>query len=192
MQDKIPNVFITTSRSPTINLIKFTKELKHLFSKSQILNRGLKFLPALIDICLIFNGTDILLLHENRGAPNGIVISHLPKGPTAFFSIKNVIFSVRKKRISFSSKAPNIIFDNLNSPVGKKLSLILRSLFSCPNQNSKRVITFSGNGNQILFRHHLFEKSFEKSFKLKLHELGPSFDMFPYKITLSHLAENNT
>jgi U3 small nucleolar ribonucleoprotein protein IMP4 len=35
--------------------------------------------------------TDLIVLHENRGEPDGFVVSHLPYGPTAYFTIFNSV-----------------------------------------------------------------------------------------------------
>ena len=35
--------------------------------------------------------TDIMVLHEHRGEPDGLVVCHLPFGPTAFFGLHNAV-----------------------------------------------------------------------------------------------------
>ena len=34
--------------------------------------------------------TDVVLVHEHRGVPDGLIVCHLPFGPTAYFGLLNV------------------------------------------------------------------------------------------------------
>jgi len=42
-------------------------------------------------ICQENNFTDLIILHEHQGIPDGMIVSHLPYGPTAYFGLSNVI-----------------------------------------------------------------------------------------------------
>ena len=44
-----------------------------------------------VDACRKNDVTDLVLVHEHRGEPDGLVISHMPHGPTAFFGLMNVV-----------------------------------------------------------------------------------------------------
>ncbi|AFP65401.1 U3 snoRNP protein, IMP4 (nucleomorph) [Chroomonas mesostigmatica CCMP1168] len=191
MKDIFPLIFVTTSRFPSLNLLKFTKEIRYIFPNSKFLNRGSFFIKRLITTCLYNQGTDLIMIHEHRGNPDAFVISHLPKGPSAFFCIKKFLFSFDIKKKGFFHQSPNLIVDNLESPLGKRLSNILCSLFCPPQRNSKRIITFSGKENHILVRHHLFQKNQINNKNINLIEIGPSLDLYPYKITLGVLGENS-
>lgn len=35
--------------------------------------------------------TDVVMIHEHRGEPDGLVVCHLPYGPTAYFGIFNTV-----------------------------------------------------------------------------------------------------
>ena len=96
MNHQDPRIFLTTSRLPSPILIRFVKDLQKVFTKSFKISRGRKFLTNLIEICISKGGTDIILVHENRGSPDSLVISHLPKGPSAYFTIKRVVFLFKK------------------------------------------------------------------------------------------------
>mmetsp|Transcript_11537 Transcript_11537/g.28777 ORF Transcript_11537/g.28777 Transcript_11537/m.28777 type:complete len:212 (+) Transcript_11537:3005-3640(+) len=191
MEIRNPKIFITTSRLPSSILMKFTGDFEKIFTNSFKLCRGKKFLTNLIEICITKGGTDIILIHEYRGIPDALVISHLPKGPSAYFTIKKVVFSPKKWKKKTNNFPPHILIDNLTSQVGKRLCGIFSSLFPFPNYKSKRIISFIGKDNQILFRHFLYQKKKIKEKTSLLHELGPSFDMFPYKISLGNFGEKN-
>lgn len=69
-----PKVVVTTSRDPSSRLKAFTKEVKLLFPNSQRLNRGNHVLGELVKICNANEVTDIVIVHEHRGEPDGLVL----------------------------------------------------------------------------------------------------------------------
>lgn len=82
---------ITTSRKPSPRLTQFAKEIKLLFPGAQRMNRGNHVLKELIEASRRHGITDVVIVHETRGQPDGLVVSHLPYGPTAYFSLANVV-----------------------------------------------------------------------------------------------------
>jgi len=40
--------------------------------------------------------TDVVMIHEHRGEPDGLVVCHLPYGPSAYFGIFNTVLSFHK------------------------------------------------------------------------------------------------
>lgn len=48
-------------------------------------------MEELVELALRKGVTDIVLLHEHRGQPDGLIISHLPVGPTLYFGLQNVV-----------------------------------------------------------------------------------------------------
>lgn len=62
-----------------------------LIPNSQRINRGGTVMEELVELSLRKGVTDIVLLHEHRGQPDGIIISHLPVGPTLYFGLQNVV-----------------------------------------------------------------------------------------------------
>jgi len=186
-----PKIFITTSRYPSAGIIKFVLELKKTFPNSKKLPRGRKFLKSLVEYCINEGGTDLILIHEYRGEPDAIILSHLPEGPSVYFTIKRILFLTKKTKINFTSLSPHIVIDNLNSEIGKRFVKILCSLFSSPKPNSNRIVSLSGEKNYIVFRHFLFQKREISEKSSILHELGPSFEMLPFKIVLGNLGDKN-
>lgn len=186
-----PKIFLTTSRYPSLGILKFVSELKKIFPNSKKLSRGGRFLNSLVELCIFEGGTDLVLIHEYRGDPDAIILSHLPNGPSVFFNIKRILFFSKNTKINITSLAPHIVIDNLSSEIGKRFVKILCSLFSPPNSKSNRVISLSGDKNYIIFRHFLFQKKKINENSSILHELGPSFEMFPFKITLGNLGQKN-
>ena len=93
------------------------------------------------------------MLHETRGQPDAIQISHLPYGPTAYFTLYNVVLRHDIENCgTMPEQYPHLIFNNLNSPLGKRVHDILKYLFPVPKEDSKRVVTFSNQEDYISFR----------------------------------------
>jgi hypothetical protein len=45
----------------------------------------------LVESCRSHDYTDLVMVHEHRGEPDGLVVCHLPYGPTAYFGIFNTV-----------------------------------------------------------------------------------------------------
>ena len=86
-----PQLLLTTSRDPSNRLLQFTKELNILLPNTTRVNRGSTVLSELIELGLRKGVTDVVVLYEHRGQPDGLIISHLPVGPTLYFGLQNVV-----------------------------------------------------------------------------------------------------
>lgn len=124
------------------------------------------------------------MLHETRGEPDGLIVSHLPYGPTAYFGISNVVLrhDLKDKAAPISEAYPHLILDGFNSQLGDRISDILKYLFPLPKVETKRLITLNNDNDYISFRHHVYNKEDHKTVKLK--ELGPRFELKPYQVVL--------
>ncbi|KJH52136.1 brix domain protein [Dictyocaulus viviparus] len=182
---KDPKIVITTSRDPSSKLKVFVKEMKLVFPNAQRLNRGHYDVKQLVQACRANDVTDFIMLTETRGNPDGMVVCHLPFGPTAYFTLSNVVMRHDiPEREPMSEQYPHLIFHNLGSKLGQRFTSILKYLFPVPKENSKRVITFANNDDFISFRHHTF--SAVKG-EIELKEVGPRFELRPYAIKLGTL-----
>jgi U3 small nucleolar ribonucleoprotein protein IMP4 len=56
--------------------------------------------------------SDIVIVHEHRGEPDGLIISHMPHGPTAYFGMKDVVLrhDLATKPGNMSEAAPHLVF----------------------------------------------------------------------------------
>ncbi|XP_011194283.1 U3 small nucleolar ribonucleoprotein protein IMP4 [Zeugodacus cucurbitae] len=182
-----PKIMITTSHNPSARLKMFVKELRLIFPNAQRMNRGKNDLKQLVKLCCSNDVTDIVIVHEHRGIPDNIVISHLPNGPTAFFNISGVVMRHDVPFIGkMSEQNPHLIFHNFKTEIGERATKILKHLFPTPKADSKRVITFANHDDYISFRHHIY--SYENK-ELELKELGPRFQLKLYQIKLGILDE---
>eukprot|EP00297_Palpitomonas_bilix_P010237 CAMPEP_0113896798 /NCGR_PEP_ID=MMETSP0780_2-20120614/18262_1 /TAXON_ID=652834 /ORGANISM="Palpitomonas bilix" /LENGTH=286 /DNA_ID=CAMNT_0000888067 /DNA_START=131 /DNA_END=992 /DNA_ORIENTATION=+ /assembly_acc=CAM_ASM_000599 len=180
--ERDPKVLVTTSRDPTSRLGQFAKEVRLLFPNAQKINRGNTMLKEVVDAGRRHGFTDIVMVHETRGEPDSMVISHLPFGPTAYFAISNCVLRHDiKDREMGTGGFPHLIFDNFTSKLGERVSNILKHLFPVPKEESKRVLTFANRDDWISFRHHTYKKS---EGEVELSEVGPRFELRLYQVKL--------
>ncbi|KAL0606682.1 U3 small nucleolar ribonucleoprotein IMP4 [Plecturocebus cupreus] len=108
----------------------FAKERKRVFPGAQRMHRGRHEVGARLRACKASSVIDLLVVHGHRGTPVGLVISRLPFGPPAHFTLWNV-----------------------------RVSDILRYPFPVPKDDSHRVITFTNRDGYMSFRHHVYKKT---------------------------------
>lgn len=178
-----PKVVITTSRDPSVKLLQFLKEIKLMFPNSLKLNRGNYIISDLVSTCNRVQVSDMILLHEHRGVPSSLTVSHFPHGPTAIFTLHNVKLRHDLPNLgNVSESYPHLIFENFQSDLGKRVVKILQHLFPPGvKKDSSRVITFVNNDDYISVRHHVYVKTKDS---VELSEIGPRFEMRLYEIRL--------
>ncbi|MBN3287504.1 IMP4 protein, partial [Polyodon spathula] len=186
-----PKIMVTTSRDPSSRLKMFAKEVKLIFPNSQRMNRGNHEVKSLVVACKANDVTDLVVVHEHRGNPDGMIVCHLPFGPTAYFTLCNVVMRHDVPEIGTMSEAyPHLILNNFTSRLGRRVSSILKYLFPVPKEDSRRVITFANQEDYISFRHHTYKKTDHKN--VELTEVGPRFEMKLYMIKLGTLENEST
>ncbi|KAH0981782.1 hypothetical protein GBA52_008959 [Prunus armeniaca] len=186
-------ILLTTSRDPSASLLQFAKELKLVFPNAQQMNRGGQVISEIIETCRAHDFTDVVLFHEHRGVPDGLIISHLPFGPTAYFQLLNVVtrHDIKDKKTvgTMPQVYPHLILNNFRTKLGERTANILKHLFPVSKPDTKRIITFANQSDYISFRHHTYEKhGGPKSVELK--EIGPQFELRLYKIKLGTVDQN--
>ncbi|KDE08964.1 U3 small nucleolar ribonucleoprotein IMP4 [Microbotryum lychnidis-dioicae p1A1 Lamole] len=178
-----PRVLITTSRDPSSKLAQFAKEMRLCFPNSTRINRGNYVMKELADACRTNGITDLIVLHEHRGVPDALMLSHFPHGPTVLFTLSGVVLRHSLQGVqgtTISEQYPHLIFEGFGSKLGKRVQDALKFCFPVPKEDSKRTMTFVNEGDFISFRHHVFVKTSHK--EVQLAEVGPRFEMRPYEI----------
>ena len=133
--------------------------------------------------------TDLVILHEHRGQPDGLVICHLPYGPTAYFSLSNVVMRHDIPNVGpVQELYPHLIFQNFTTKLGKRLECILKYLFPVPKADSRRVMSFINSEDYISFRHHTFSGP---NNKIELSEVGPRFELKLFEIRQGTMDQNH-
>lgn len=184
-----PKILVSTSRDASSRLQQFVKELCLVIPNSQRMNRGGTVISELVETARSSNFSDIVLVHEHRGKPDGLVVSHLPFGPTAYFAMSGAVLrhDLSEKSPNMSQAFPHLIFDNFDSKLGARVKTILKFLFPVPAPDSKRVITFSNRSDTITFRNHMYRMDGPD---VQLGEVGPRFQLRLYQIKLGTVDQN--
>lgn len=179
-----PRILLTTSRDPSSRLTSFLKELRLVFPNSQRINRGNAVIKELVETARANDFSDIVLVHEHRGEPDGLIVCHLPYGPTAYFGLSGVVLrhDLTQKLGTMSEANPHLIMDNFSTPLGARVSQILSALFPVPKADSRRVMTFANRDDTISFRHHVYKSLGHK--EVELGEVGPRFEAKLYQVKL--------
>lgn len=191
---KDPKVLVTTSRDPSSRLTQFLKELRLLFPGAQRMNRGAYIVKDLMQLARSHEMTDVIIVHEHRGEPDGLVVCHLPFGPTAYFGLSNVVLrhDLPEKAPTVSEAHPHLIFSGFTAKTGRRVMTILQALFPPAKALGDRVMTFANNHDTIHFRHHTFtrpkgeaaDENQKKAKYVELAENGPRFQMRLFRIEL--------
>ncbi|KAL6125281.1 hypothetical protein ACLB2K_073340 [Fragaria x ananassa] len=191
--ERDPKILLTTSRDPSAPLIQFTKELKLVFPNAQVVNRGGQVISEIVESCRAHDYSDVVLVHEHRGKPDGLIVCHLPYGPTAYFQLCNVVsrHDIKDKKAmgTVPQAYPHLIINNFTTKLGERTANILKHLFPVPKPDTKRIITFANDQDYISFRHHMYDKpGGPKSIELK--EIGPRFELKLFKIKLGTVDQD--
>lgn len=187
-------MLLTTSRDPSSRLVQFVKELKLCFPTSQRVNRGGLVMTQLVETARSHDFTDIVVVHEHRGEPDGLVVCHLPYGPTAYFAIHHAVTRHdigSKAEVGTVSEAyPHLIFEGLTSKLGQRVVSILKHLFPVPKDDTRRVMSFINQQDYISFRHHVWTMP-QGAKSLELKEQGPRFELRLYQIRLGTMDQQH-
>lgn len=79
--------------------------------------------------------TDLIILHEHRGIPDALMLSHFPHGPTVLFTLSGVVLRHSLKDVqskSVSEVYPHLIFEGFGSSLGQRVRDALKFIFPVP------------------------------------------------------------
>ncbi len=114
------------------------QELRLIVPNSQRLNRGSYEFKQLLEACRSNGVTDFLVVHEHRGQPDGLIVCHLPFGPTAYFTISDMVMRHDIPNLgNMSEQYPHLIFHNFKSKLGERVSAIQVYLHECADEDSE-------------------------------------------------------
>lgn len=82
-----PKVLITSSQRPSLKSHLFMKEINKCIPNSRIIVRSGYNLKKIIPIAESKGYTAVIIVNEDRKLPNGLLVVHLPEGPSALFKL---------------------------------------------------------------------------------------------------------
>ena len=180
-----PKVLVTTRPRPSKELFRFVADLisvvpnaffypRRHFSVQDICRKGSEQ-----------NFSHVIVLSERAKKCNGLILSKLPQGPTAFFKVSNVQVSDSVPGAGRRTEhQPEILLNNFTTRLGRRVGRMLSSLFySKPAFQGRQCVTFHNQRDYIFVRHHRYifeERPVDKRKKkviARLQELGPRFTL---------------
>jgi len=150
--------------------------MRLVFPNSHRINRGNYVVKELAEACRANEVSDLIVVHEHRGIPDAMIVSHFPHGPTVYFTLNNVnlrhdIAGYNKSTVS--EQYPHLIFENFSSKLGERVRDVLKYLFPVPKEDSKRVMTFANEDDFVSFRWVSFALGLYCPYKV--HRIGIMF-----------------
>ncbi|GFR41601.1 hypothetical protein Agub_g2325 [Astrephomene gubernaculifera] len=187
-----PKVLLTTSYRPSKIMYTFMSELLEMLPCAEYYKRNGFPLKKIVKFASKRDFTDLIVLNEDRKQINGLLLVHLPDGPTAHFRLSNLKLGrdiVGHGRAT--THRPELILNHFDTRLGHRLGRMLASLFpQNPQFRGRRVVTFHNQRDFIFVRHHryIFEEKETRDPKAKdakkkkavvarLQELGPRFTL---------------
>ena len=192
--EKKPKVMITTRPLPSKKLFPFIAELMGLLGSRAFYYPRKRF--NLKDICKWASKhkfTHLMVLGENKGRRkgqcNGMIVSHLPEGPTFHFKVSSVQLGTDLHNTGNMNKntgTPELLLNNFTTRLGHRVGRFLGSLFPHePFFRGRRVVTFHTQRDFIFVRHHRYifnlpgdvvqRNRVVEEAETRLQEIGPRF-----------------
>lgn len=174
-----PKVLITYADNPVTKTRKFGIELARIIPNSLAKIRNRSSIKKIVKSAIKEEFTDVLIINENNRQPNGLLVIHLPNGPTAHFKLSNVKITkeIKRSHEEFSKFRPEVILTNFSTRLGLSVGRMLGALFHHdPEFKGRRAVTFHNQRDYIFFRHHRYQFTKEGQ-HAKLRELGPRFTL---------------
>jgi rRNA maturation protein Rpf1 len=107
--------------------------------------------------------TNLAVFNEDRtfskGARvNGLLLVHLPEGPSAHFRLSNLVLSKHIKGHGRPTKhTPELILNNFTTALGHRVGRLFASLLPpAPEFAGRRVVTLHNQRDYVFFRHHRY------------------------------------
>lgn len=174
-----PKVLITFADNPVTKTRKFGLELSRIFPNALVKIRNKSSVKNICKSAEREQFTDVVIINEDRRKPNGLLVIHLPSGPTAHFKVSNVKLTsdIKRDHKEITKHRPEVILTNFTTRLGLTVGRMLGALFHHdPEFRGRRAVTFHNQRDYIFFRHHRYEFSKEGK-RVKLRELGPRFTL---------------
>ena len=192
-----PNVLLTTGFTCSKLMYRFLSEMLEVFPAATYYKRKGYSLKKIVDYAKTRDFTDVVVFNEDRKQINGMIVVHLPDGPTAFFRLSSLVLSTDiKGHGRATGHKPELVLNNFSTMLGHRIGRMFASLFcQDPQFKGRRVVTMHNQRDFIFFRHHryIFEektrnktekgadgkskKVKETAVRARLQECGPRFTL---------------
>lgn len=86
-----PKVLLTTCYKPSKIMYDFLSEMLETLPEAEYYKRNGLPLKKIVKFASNRDFTDVMVFNENRKSINGLLLIHLPDGPTAHFRLSNLV-----------------------------------------------------------------------------------------------------
>ncbi|KAG9391526.1 Brix domain [Carpediemonas membranifera] len=177
-EGKVPVVWVTTSPRPKgRRVLSFVEDLLTMIPAAKYVKRGKRTITAMCEYATEQGATDVVVVHADGADPTGIMVCHLPTGPTAWFKLDGIVLRKRIKNHGWPTvHPPEVIAKNFTTHLGKRVAQILGGLFPAqPDVTGRQVISINNKRDFIFMRFHRYEFASDEA--VNLQELGPKFSL---------------
>jgi ribosome production factor 1 len=176
--EKKPKIMITTRPKPSRKLFPFIGDLMQLIPRAFYYPRESHQVSDMAASADKKGFTHLVVLAEKNKECNGMLVIHLPIGPTAYFKLSSFQAGATiPGHGKPTSHIPELILNNFGTRLGRRVGRFLGSLFPHePQLEGRQVVTFHNQRDFIFIRHHryIYRKEKDKT-RARLQELGPRF-----------------
>jgi ribosome production factor 1 len=157
-RDAAPNVLITTCFKPSAVMYRLVAELLEVLPAATYYKRQGFALKKIAGFAVERGFTDLVVVNEDRRAVNGLLLAHLPHGPTAQFRLSSLVLGKDiKGHGRASAHKPELVLNHFDTRLGRRLGRMLAALFpQDPAFRGRRVVTFHNQRDYVFFRHHRY------------------------------------
>lgn len=151
-------ILITTRPRPSKELFHFVGDMMQLIPNTFFYPRKAFEVKAICQHAIEGGFTHVCILSEKSKVCNGMLVSHLPDGPTAFFKVSNVVPGAKiANHGQATTHIPELILNNFNTRLGHRVGRFLGSLFPhAPEFKGRQVVTFHNQRDFLFVRHHRY------------------------------------
>eukprot|EP01133_Synstelium_polycarpum_P013218 gene13218-15529_t len=176
-EGKPPRVAVTTNQQAAACCVNFAYLFEKILPDAEYFPRKKFDMKEIVKFCTNREYTDLIVVNEDKGEINGLIVCHLPNGPTAHFKVTSVTMPDKiPGGGDMTSHKAELIVNNFTTRLGHTIGRMFASMFpQDPNFKGRRVCTVHNQRDFIFFRQHRY--MFEANDKAYLQELGPRFTM---------------
>jgi ribosome production factor 1 len=175
-----PKIMISTRPKCSRKLFPFIGDLMQMIPNAFYYPREHKTVTELSKNAQSKGFTHLIILSEKLKACNGLLVTHLPNGPSAFFKLSSFFEGSKiPGHGKPTSHIPELILNNFGTRLGRRTGRFLGSLFPHePQLEGRQVVTFHNQRDFIFVRHHryIYRNENDKT-RARLQELGPRFTL---------------
>jgi len=168
---KKPKIMLTTRPKPSKNLFNFLQDLQNLIPNSFYYPRRGFAINEIIKFASNKDFTHLIVLGEKAKESNGLILTHLPAGPTAFFKVSSYLpGNLISGHGRPTSHTPELILNHFNTRLGRRIGRFLGSLYPHePEFKGRQVATYHNQRDFVFVRLHRYV--FEQKSKEEIKEI---------------------